>query len=315
MDVSQDAMIRTVDLRVDYGDFTAVKDLNLHVPKGEIFGLIGPNGAGKTSTFKVLATLQEPTYGDVFVGGVDIAERPQDVHKLLGYMPDLPIVYEELKVWEFLDLFASAYFIPVEKRKQRIDECLELANLTAKRDAFSGTLSRGMRQRLILAKTLLHEPEVMLLDEPAGGLDPMARIELREALRGMAALGKTLVVSSHILTELADFCTSIGIMERGELVIDGAIDDIITQMNPHTLWVMEILSETSKAEACLAGHPHIESCESEGQSVRIRFSGDDEEAADLLAKLIHDGVRVKAFYEDKMDVEDIFLKVGAREVT
>ena len=307
-------MIKTVDLRVDYGDVHAVRDVNLAIPAGEIFGLIGPNGAGKTSTIKVLATLQEPTYGEVFVGGIDVAEAPQEVHKILGYMPDFPPVYDDLKVWEFLDLFASAYFVPGQRKSARIDECIQTANLEQKRQAMCGTLSRGMRQRLILAKTLLHEPKVLLLDEPASGLDPMARIELRNMLKTLTGQGKTVLVSSHILTELSDFCSSIGIMETGRMVVQGKIDDIIKQMTPHMTIQIELLREHPQAVSAIEAHPACESLSVEATRITVVFGGTLEEAAQLLASLVEQKVPVVSFYEQKMDVEDVFMKVGAGEV-
>lgn len=309
-------MIHTRDLRVDYGELTAVKDLNLHVPEGEIFGLLGPNGSGKSSTFRVLATLQEPTYGDVQVAGFDIAEHPHEVHKILGYMPDLPVTYEDLKVWEFLDLFAAAYFIRGGARKKRIDECLEMTNLTGKRDALTGSLSRGMKQRLLFAKTLLHEPKLLILDEPAGGLDPIGRVELRDAIRRQAEAGNTVLISSHILTELDGFCTSLGILEKGELMIDGTLSSIRKHLAPHRRWMIELVSQDERAIDCIKErHPGAD-IEAKGPQLTLLMEGDidDDQVADLLAHMIQEKIRVKAFYEDEADVQDIFLQVGAKEV-
>lgn len=308
-------MIKTVDLRVDYDSVTAVSDVNLNIGKGEMFGLIGPNGAGKTSTINVLATLLDPTYGEVFIGGIDVAEHPREVHKLLGYMPDMPPVYSDLKVWEFLDLFAAAYFIPPDKRKSRIDEVLAVANLESKRDALSGGLSRGMKQRLLLAKTFLHNPQVLLLDEPASGLDPLARIELRDMLKSLTRQGKTVLISSHILTELSEFCTSIGIMEKGRLVVSGRIEDVVAQMSPHKLLKVAVLGSPEAARSFLDKQEHVVQVEAGEKEMTVTFDGTDEEAAELLAALVAGQVKVKAFYEHSMDVEDVFLKIGAREVS
>ncbi|SVD11876.1 uncharacterized protein METZ01_LOCUS364730, partial [marine metagenome] len=210
-------MIEIRDLRVDYGDFTAVHNLSLSIGEGEIYGFIGPNGAGKTSTFKVLGTLMEPTFGEVTVGGYNVAEQPREVHRILGYMPDFPPVYENLRVWEFCDLFHAAYGLPAGERKKRINEVLDKTNLQEKSMAMCGSLSLGMKQRLLLAKTLLQNPKVLILDEPANGLDPHSRIELREIVKELAAEGRTVLISSHILTEMEGFCSSIGIIEQGRL--------------------------------------------------------------------------------------------------
>ena len=194
--------VQTVDMRVDYGDFVAVNELCLNVPRGEIYGLIGPNGAGKTSSFKVLATFMEPTYGDVFIGGLDISLKPEEARKHLGYMPDLAPIATDLKVWEFLDLFASAHGINGKARSLRIEECLDKVTLGDKRNEYCKSLSRGMMQRLVLAKTLLHQPSLFLLDEPASGMDPESRQALRNTVRQLADEGAAVLLSSHILTEL-----------------------------------------------------------------------------------------------------------------
>ena len=310
MNQSPAYMIETRDLRVDYGDFTAVSDVNLAIPAGEIFGLIGPNGAGKTTTIRVLATLLEPTYGDVFLGGHDIVEKPREVHGLLGYMPDFAPVYAELKVWEFLDLFAAAYSVPREQRTRRIDEGIYLANLGVQRDALAGTLSRGMKQRLVLAKTLMHDPQVLLLDEPASGLDPRARIELREMLRKLVKTGKTILVSSHILTELSGFCSSIGIMDQGRMMVCGKIEDIIKEMSPQKTLVVELLNWENRFNAALGDAVGVEEVKRDERRIVVTFSGTDEQAVAYLAHLVGRGLPVKGFSEQRMDVEDVFMKVG-----
>src|SRR4028118_1610543 len=224
------AMIQIKDLTKTYRELTAVRGLNLSIEQGDVFGFIGPNGAGKTTTIKVLATLLEPTTGVAYVDGVDVVRNPLEVRRLIGYMPDFFGVYDDVKVWEYLDFFAAAYKIPANKRKAIIDDVLELTDLTGKREAYVESLSRGMKQRLCLAKTLVHDPKVLLLDEPASGLDPRARIEFRALLKELKAMGKTIIVSSHILPELADFCTSVGIIERGQLIVAGPIDAIMREV-------------------------------------------------------------------------------------
>ena len=310
-----DPMIRTVDVRVDYDAVTAVQDMNLAIAAGEVFGLIGPNGAGKTSTIRVLATLLEPTYGEVYIGGIDAAEDPAAAHELIGYMPDLAPVYDDLTVWEFLDLFARAYGLDRRQRRVKVDECIGLVNLESKRHAMGAGLSRGMKQRLVLAKTLLHDPKVLLLDEPASGLDPIARIDLRNTLRRLGGEGRTVFISSHILTELSDFCTAVGIMEKGRVVLSGRIDDIIAQLAPHRRVVVELIGPVDGLADSLTQWEHVLAVEGVDGRIEIDFSGDHDASADLLARLVGQGVRVRAFYERRMDMEDILLKIGAKEVS
>lgn len=313
--VSADLAVETVDLRVDYGDVHAVRDVNLAIPKGELYGLIGPNGAGKTTSIRVLATLQEPTYGEVFVHGIDVAEHPQQVHAAIGYMPDFPPIYDDMRVWEFLDLFAAAYFLDPAKRKGRVEELTEQVNLTSKRDALCGGLSRGMRQRLILAKTMLHEPPVLILDEPASGLDPLSRIELRDTLRSFAAQGRTILISSHILTELSGFCTSIGVMESGRLVVSGPLDQVIAQFSPHRILHVRLLRQTSEARAVIEAQAGVLGTEVEDLTITVQFEGEDDALAAMLVCLVEAKIPVAEFHERKIDVEDVFLKVGAQEVS
>src|SRR5690349_15776680 len=209
-----------------YGDFVAVKDLNLTINAGELFGFIGPNGAGKSTTIRFLATLLRATDGEAIVNGHSVTKDPIGVRKSVGYMPDNFGVYDGMKVWEFLDFFAVAYQIPRARRKAVIGDVLELLDLTHKREDFVNGLSRGMKQRLCLAKTLVHDPPVLILDEPSSGLDPRARLEVKALLKELRRMGKTILISSHILTELADCCTSIGIIERGQLLMHGPIEDV-----------------------------------------------------------------------------------------
>ena len=223
-------MITLTGFGKDYGDFTAVQELDLHIEAGETFGFIGPNGAGKSTTIRFLATLLRASRGSGEVAGCDVMADPVGVRQAVGYMPDNFGVYDGMRVWEFLDFFAVAYRIGRKDRKQIIDNVLELLDLTHKRDDFVNGLSRGMKQRLCLAKTLVHDPPVLILDEPASGLDPRARVEVKELLKELRRMGKTILISSHILTELADCCTSIGIIERGQLLMSGPIDKVYRQI-------------------------------------------------------------------------------------
>jgi len=302
-------MIQTTDLRVDYDGFTAVHDLSLDIPAGQVFGLIGPNGAGKTSTIRALATLQQPTYGEVRVGGFDVAEQPDMVHSILGYMPDLAPVHDDLKVWEILDMFAASHFVDRRERRRRIDTCLDMVDMGAKRNDKGKTLSRGMMQRVILAKTLVHDPKVMLLDEPASGVDPVARIEFRRILRRAAEQGCSVLVSSHILTELADMCDAIGIMREGRMVVSGRIDDIVQQMQPKRVVEIDCPGGAAAAAAQLAGRPGVLEATSEGDTVSVQFEGDQNELSRLLTYLVGGGVTVTRFVEKRFDVEDIMLEL------
>jgi len=308
-------MIRTRGLQVDYDEMTAVRDLDLDIEEGMVYGLIGPNGAGKTSTIRVLATLLEPTRGEVTVAGVDVRESPREARRHLGFMPDASPVYDDLTCREFLEFFAMAYRHPRPDRRGRIADCLALTRLEEKADALAGSLSRGMKQRLVLAKTLLHDPKVLLLDEPASGLDPMARIELRGILRDLGAKRKTILVSSHILTELSDFCNAIGIMERGRMVVGGRIDDILARMSPHPEIEIALTAPDPRLAELLAAHPRVKSSQVEGATARVRFDGDAEAIAAFLRELVGAGLAVRRFADRRENIEDIFLKVGAHHVS
>lgn len=308
-------MIETRDIRVDYSEVTAVSDLTFSVGIGEIFGLIGPNGAGKTSLIKVLATLSEPTYGTANIAGFDVSEQRTKARHRIGYMPDLAPVFKDLKCWEFLDLFAASYGVPHSDRRSRIAEALELVDLTAKRNALAGTLSRGMTQRLVLAKTLLHDPDVLLLDEPASGLDPMARIDLRNLLKVLAERGKTILISSHILNDLDKYCTSIGIMEKGRLVTAGKIDDLVDQLNTQRVFTVETLSQGNEAADALGASDHADVISQDRDRCDFQTSLDEKGTADLLAMLVTSGVRVTAFYEQQRGIEELMIRSGAREVS
>jgi len=309
-------LIETSDIRVDYEDVTAVVDLSVSIGRGEVFGLIGPNGAGKTSLIRVLATLQEPTYGDARIAGIDIAEDVARARRQIGYMPDLAPVYKDLRCWEFLDLFARAYFVSPRERKSRVEECIELVKLGGKRRAMAGTLSRGMTQRLVLAKTLLHDPAVLLLDEPASGLDPLARIELRELLKGLSEREKTVLVSSHILNELSEFCTSIGVMEKGRMVVSGSLSEVVAGMDVQRRFVVETVGDAVEAARVLSGRESVSVVETRNGSCVFELSSvDDAEAAQVLSLLVREGVEVKGFYERRRGVEDVLLRIGASEVS
>ncbi len=300
------------DLRVDYGDFVAVNDLTLTVPRGEVFGLVGPNGAGKTSTFRVLTTLMEPTYGDVFLDGVDIQEDIEGARRIIGYMPDLAPVPSDLRVWEFLDFHAAAYGLGSRARRlERVGECLEEVALTAQRNSWCRELSRGQTQRVVLAKTLLHRPRVLILDEPASGLDPLARRDLRHALRKLAGTGATVFVSSHILSELAEMCTSLCVMNRGRLLASGTAEQVRQQLgSTERSLTVTLLGKQELAAEWIGSRPAVHNVQLAGQQVLFDFTGSDDDQADLMEGLIAQGIRLRAFEEKRSSFEDILVEVA-----
>lgn len=309
-------MIQVRDLKVDYGDHVAVDGLSFEVKRGEVYGLIGPNGAGKTTTIRAIATLLEPTYGEIQVGEVSALHEPEEARGLLGYMPDFPPVYDDLRVDEFVELFAAAYDVPEGERAAEVERCLRATDLADKREAFCKTLSRGMKQRALLAKTLVHDPPVLLLDEPAANLDPKARIDLRNLLRRLADEGKAILVSSHVLTELQDLCDSIGIMRDGKMVVDGKLEEVVKRARSGQTLRVELLRPHPQALAELAEHPKVtlpDDLDAQATALTAGFHGDDEEAAALLRHLVEQGAPVKSFHEEKADVEDLFLAVEAGE--
>jgi ABC-2 type transport system ATP-binding protein len=299
-------------LRVDYGDFTAVDDLTLSVPPGEVFGLVGPNGAGKTSTFRVITTLMEPTYGEVVLDGVDVLEDHESARRIIGYMPDLAPVPSDLKVREFLEFHASAYGLGTRaQRRDRVAECLEEVNLTDQRDKWCKELSRGQTQRVVLAKTLLHRPRVLVLDEPASGLDPLARRDLRNALRRLANTGATVFVSSHILSELAEMCTSLCVMNRGRLLASGTVDEVRHQLGTTERTITAtLLDEPGAAREWLTAQAAVHDLRESGRQLVFGFKGDDESQAELMAGLVRLGVRMRAFEEKRSSFEEILVEVA-----
>ena len=306
------AAIEIRDLRLDYGNFVAVSDVTLSVPAGEVFGLVGPNGAGKTSTFRVLAMLMDPTYGEVRLAGIDIFENPEAARRIMGYMPDLAPVPSDLKVWEFLDLFADAHGLgSAGARRERVDTCLEEVALSDRRNVFCKTLSRGQTQRLVLAKTLLHAPKVLILDEPASGMDPLSRRNLRLALRRLAEAGSTVFISSHILSELAEMCSSICVMNRGHLLAAGTVDEVRRLLGraERTLTVA-LLERADAAAEWLGVQAGVTRLKRAGERLSLSFSGTHEEQATLLAGLIAQQWRVTVFEEQKSTFEEILIDVA-----
>ena len=298
-------------LRKEYKTLVAVSDLSFKLEAGDIFGFIGPNGAGKTTTIRMLATLLAPTAGTALVDGIDITRFPEEVRSLIGYMPDFFGVYDDVKVWEYLDFFAAAYKIPRAQRPKVIDDVLELTDLTVKKDSYVEELSRGMKQRLCLAKTLVHDPKLLLLDEPASGLDPRARIELKELLKELRAMGKTILISSHILPELADFCNKIGIMERGNLMLFGGVEEILAQMNGGQGLEIRLAAgdDVGRAADILLAIAGITQVNREERLLRITFDRGMVEQHAMLKALVAADFRVESCTECRLDLEDIFMNV------
>ncbi len=297
-------------LRVDFPEVVAVNDLSLTVEPGDVCGLIGPNGAGKTTTMRAVSGLQECTRGSVKVNGHELAREPDELKRQLGFMPDFCPTYDQLTASEFLDHYARAYDVP--NRAKRIDECLAITWLTEKRNALCEELSRGMKQRLVLAKTLLPNPQVLLLDEPASGLDPLGRIELRKILLQLRDAGKAVLISSHILTELSGFCNKAAIMERGKLVMAGMISDLGRTMASRKMSV-RWRAEGDKALEILRG-ANLKNLDVAGNGATFDFEGSTDALDELLKALVLQGVRISEWRGIGDDLEQIFLQSGAKEL-
>jgi len=302
-------MIELIDFGKDYGDFTAVERLNLKIEAGEMFGFIGPNGAGKSTTIRFLATLLKATRGEGIVNGHSVTQNPMAVRQSVGYMPDSFGVYDGMKVWEFLDSFAVAYRIGRSKRKKVILDVLELLDLSHKRDDYVNGLSRGMKQRLCLAKTLVHAPPCLILDEPASGLDPRARVEVKALLKELRRMGKTILISSHILTELADCCTAIGIIERGQLLMNGPIEDVYKRIRSDRVVEVKFTNGMDVGLSIIRSSPHLRDIQVDNHNARLELKTDDQGVADLLQQLISQGVGIRSFAEKEPTLEDVFMLV------
>ena len=312
------AIVRAEGLVKRYDGTLAVAGLDLDVDEGEIFGLVGPNGAGKTTILRILATLLAPTNGEAEICGLSVRRNPSGVRHVIGFMPDVFGVYDDMKVWEYLDFFARCYGIPAARRRQMIGDLLDLVDLADKRNAYVQGLSRGMQQRLCLAHTLVHDPQVLLLDEPASGLDPRARVELRELIRELRSLGKTILISSHILPELEELCTSVAIVDRGQVLAQGKVAEIERRLRVGAVLHVRVLgdaAEIATARAHFAAQPLVASAAVlDDGMLEIGFRGDDEASARLLSAAIGAGVRVASFARAASDLEELFLQITARDV-
>lgn len=304
--------IHTVNLSRRYGRMIAVDKLNLSIERGTIFGFIGPNGAGKTTTLRMLAGLLEPTGGEIHLMGEKMASSGVQAQRLVGYMPDFFGVYDDLRVWEYLDFFARCYNLPAAQRRNTVEQLLDLVDLTPKRDAFVQSLSRGMQQRLCLAHALVHDPPVLLLDEPASGLDPRARVELRELLRTLRDMGKTILLSSHILSELAEVCTAIGIMEHGNLLAAGTVDEVRRQLQGGAALQVRVLSNSEQAAELLRqmeGVTNVSHSQVDSRILRVDGEINEEQQAAMLARLLAEGVQVSSFHLEADSLETLFLRL------
>ena len=309
------AIVRTEGLVKRYDGTLAVAGVDLSVDAGEIFGLVGPNGAGKTTTLRILATLLLPSAGTAEIAGLSVTRNPDQVRRVIGFMPDAFGVYDDMKVWEYLDFFARCYGIAPAARRRIIGDLLDLVDLGDKRESYVQTLSRGMQQRLCLAHALVHDPQVLLLDEPASGLDPRARVELRELLRELRSLGKTILISSHILPELEELCTSVAIVDRGQVLAQGRVSDIEKRLRFGAVLRVRLLAEGDDLEAArarFAADPDVASASllADG-TIELGFRGDDAASARLLAQSVAAGMPIVSFARAASDLEELFLQVTA----
>ncbi|HDZ19805.1 hypothetical protein LCGC14_0204870 [marine sediment metagenome] len=306
--------IRVDGLRKYFGKTKAVDDISFTFASGDIFGFVGPNGAGKTTTMRVLATVDEPTAGDAFIDGVSVVQYPEKARKLVGFMPDSLPAHGDVSVHEYLDFFARAYGVHSRGRREVVENVEEFTGLINFRDKVLKALSKGMKQRVSLARALVHDPHVLILDEPAAGLDPRARIELRELLTILAQRGKAILISSHILTELSEIITGTIIIEKGKIIRAGLIDEIIAAEMPHQLLTIRTLGDLGELHRHLLELPQVEAARMDGSAVEAAIDGDDDACAAVLAELIKRGVPVVEFTHRRADLEELFMTVTKGEV-
>ncbi|HEY3314132.1 MAG TPA: ABC transporter ATP-binding protein [Bacillota bacterium] len=302
-------MIRIDQVTKTYGRTKALDGLQFEVPRGSIFGFVGPNGAGKTTTIRILATLLAPSGGEAYVGGAPVSRDPAKVRQLIGYMPDFFGVYDDLRVDEYLDFYGASRGLAPARRKKVAADLLELIELTDKRGEYVDTLSRGMKQRLCLAQALVHDPSVLLLDEPASGLDPRARVEMRELIKELQVMGKTVLISSHILSELAEMCSHLAIIDHGRIVVSGPVDEVMGRTHGGRVLMIKVLDDQERAAEIIRQAPLVKSAVATADEIKVVFDGSDEALAGLLTDLIRSGLRVVSFTEGNHRLEDVFMQV------
>ena len=307
-------MIAVEHLTKQYGERAALVDVTFEVPQREIFGFVGPNGAGKTTTLRILAALLEPTAGKAFIDGADVTKDRDKVHSRMGYMPDFFGVYDQLTVAEYLDFYASCYRQPRSRRRKIIDDLLALIGMSDRKSQPVDSLSRGLKQRVCLARALVHDPTVLLLDEPASGLDPRARVEMREILKELQAMGKTIIISSHILPELTELCSMVGIIDRGRIRATGPVSEVIGRLSEGKRLRITVLGETQPAEALLGALPSVRRVDVVNGALEADYEGDEMTAADILTALAGAGVKVSGFNQLTGGLEDAFLRATSEEV-
>ncbi|HEY4553104.1 MAG TPA: ABC transporter ATP-binding protein [Bacillaceae bacterium] len=304
-------MIEINGLTKKYGSFTALDSLTLNIERGTVFGVVGQNGAGKSTTFLILATLLEPTSGTAFINGFSVLDDPKEVRRQIGYMPDFFGVYDQLRASEYLDFYGASYGIPAPERAKLIPQLLELVNLSEKHDSYVDVLSRGMKQRLCLARSLIHDPQVLILDEPASGLDPRARVEMREILKELKNMGKTILISSHILPELAEMCDEIGVIDKGKLVAHGAVSAIQQQLQAEKVIAVKIRSGLEKTREFFEDEPLVSNLTiaEYGSVLQFHYKGSEDAQADLLRKAILADIPIISFKETETNLEDVFMEI------
>lgn len=306
-------MVKIENLYKHYGKFVALNHLNLSIEKGELFGFVGPNGAGKTTTMRIISGLLKADGGSVHVAGVDALKDNQSLKRKIGYMPDFFGVYDNLKAIEYMEFYASIYGITGEKAKSMCLELMDLVNLSDKADFYVDGLSRGMKQRLCLARSLVHNPELLILDEPASGLDPRARFEMKGILKNLHDMGKTIIISSHILSELAEMCTTIGIIDKGSMVSKGTVDEIIQKLNTSNPLKIHVINNAEAAVRIIKENPLVENLSIDGADITVSFNGNEKEEAGLLADLVNNDVLVSSYVRETGNLEEVFMMVTAKK--